>query len=102
MPMAAVQHPNVSWIVCDQNAPGVFRCACQICGASMQSPGSGQAADQFARVHSAHSSPAASPTHYGAGDLIAKATGALGIKPCSPCEARRRALNGLFPNVWRR
>lgn len=68
----------------------------------MQSPGSGQAADQFARVHSAHQNPAPQPTHYGAGDLVAKATGALGIKPCAPCDKRRQQLNGLFPNVWRR
>lgn len=68
----------------------------------MAQRGTAQAADQFARVHSAHQSAAPQPTHYGAGDLIAKATGALGIKPCSPCEARRRALNGLLPNVWKR
>jgi hypothetical protein len=100
--MPALQHPNVPWIVCEQSAPGVFRCACQVCHASMQSPGSGQAADQFARVHSAHQNPAPQPTHYGAGDLVAKATGALGIKPCAPCDKRRQQLNGLFPNVWRR
>lgn len=100
--MPALQHPNVSWILCEQSSPGGFRCACQVCHASMLGPGSGQAADQFARVHSAHQSAAPQPTHYGAGDLVAKATGALGIKPCSPCEARRRALNGLFPSVWKR
>lgn len=98
--MSVVQHPNVSWILCEQSAPGVFRCVCQVCKAAMQGGGSAQAADAFARTHAAHQS--ASPTHYGAGDLIAKATGALGIKPCSPCEARRRALNGLLPSVWRR
>lgn len=99
--MPVVQHPNVPTVHCQQG-PGVYLCTCQICGASMGHPGSGQAADQFARVHSAHQPAAPAPTHYGAGDLVAKATGALGIKPCSPCEARRRALNGLFPNVWRR
>jgi hypothetical protein len=29
----------------------------------------------------------------GAGDVIAKVTAALGIKPCSPCQKRRERLN---------
>lgn len=41
-------------------------------------------------------------THMGMGDAVARVTGALGIKPCTPCEARRRALNGKFPRFWRR
>ena len=32
-------------------------------------------------------------TETGAGDLIAKVTTALGIKPCSPCQKRREQLN---------
>lgn len=42
------------------------------------------------------------PTHYGAGDLIAKATSAVGIKPCAPCEKRKAMMNNLFPKVWKR
>jgi hypothetical protein len=95
--MPAVQHPNVSWVVCENPAPGVFRCVCQVCNAAMAANASGQAADQFARVHSAHQS--ASPTHYGLGDLVAKVTSAVGVKPCSPCEARRRQMNGWAPRV---
>lgn len=38
----------------------------------------------------------------GAGDMIARATGALGIKPCKPCEKRKQMLNDRFPRVWRR
>ena len=98
-----VTHPNVSWIECHDagpSAPARFLCVCRVCGAQQQEYGSGQAADLFARAHAAHQS--ASPTHYGLGDLVAKATGALGIKPCSPCEARRRAMNGAFPQVMRR
>jgi len=96
-----IQHPNVSWVLCGQSIGGSsWQCSCQVCGAQMGSFGSAQAADAFARVHSAHQS--ASPTHYGLGDLIAKATSAVGIKPCSPCEARRRAMNGAFPQVLRK
>ena len=29
----------------------------------------------------------------GAGDVIAKVTTALGIKPCTPCQKRREQLN---------
>lgn len=33
----------------------------------------------------------------GLGDTIARITKRLGIEPCEPCEARRRALNERFP-----
>lgn len=33
----------------------------------------------------------------GLGDTIARITKRLGIEPCEPCEARRRALNARFP-----
>jgi len=33
----------------------------------------------------------------GVGDVIAAATKAVGIKPCSACEKRREALNRLMP-----
>lgn len=96
-----VRHPNVPWVTCGPSIGGSsWWCKCTVCGADMGQFGSAQAADMFARVHSAHQS--ASPTHYGLGDLIAKATSAVGIKPCSPCEARRRAMNGAFPQVMRR
>ena len=29
----------------------------------------------------------------GAGDLVAKVTAKIGIKPCSPCQKRREQLN---------
>lgn len=95
-----MQHPNVSWITCDAIAGGLFVCRCDVCGVAMQGPAPAMQADAFARAHAAHES--ASPTHYGLGDLAARATSAIGIKPCSPCEARRRALNGLMPQVMRR
>tara|TARA_R100001082_G_scaffold110915_2_gene92399 strand:+ start:13977 stop:14414 length:438 start_codon:yes stop_codon:yes gene_type:complete len=33
----------------------------------------------------------------GLGDTIAKATKAVGIKPCGKCQQRRKALNKMFP-----
>lgn len=33
------------------------------------------------------------PRGIGLGDAIAKVTKAVGIKPCAPCEERRRKLN---------
>lgn len=33
----------------------------------------------------------------GAGDLVAKVTKAVGIKPCAPCQKRRQWLNKYFP-----
>ena len=33
----------------------------------------------------------------GLGDTIAKITKAFGVKPCSKCEKRRKALNKAFP-----
>jgi hypothetical protein len=68
----------------------------------MPAGASGQVADAFARLHAQHQPAVPAQTHLGAGDLIAKFTGALGIKPCTPCEARKRALNGMFPRVMRR
>ena len=41
-------------------------------------------------------------THLGLGDVIAKATKALGFEPCAGCEERRQKLNRLFPNVMKR
>tara|TARA_R110002074_G_scaffold126609_2_gene264743 strand:+ start:131 stop:277 length:147 start_codon:yes stop_codon:yes gene_type:complete len=33
----------------------------------------------------------------GLGDTIEKITKAVGIKPCKPCAARKKALNKLVP-----
>lgn len=38
----------------------------------------------------------------GAGDLIAKAAKAVGIKPCGGCQRRREALNRLVPFTGRK
>jgi hypothetical protein len=38
----------------------------------------------------------------GAGDAVKAVTSRLGIGSCTPCEARRAQLNGMFPRFWRR
>jgi hypothetical protein len=35
------------------------------------------------------------------GDMVKKATGALGIRPCGGCERRRIALNAISPEKTR-
>lgn len=77
--MRVQQHPQVGFV-----------CTCENCGASahVQHP------QQFAKNHRC--------TRIGMGDVIARGTKALGVKPCSPCEERRRKLNGMFPSFWKR
>lgn len=36
----------------------------------------------------------------GIGDMIAKATAAVGIKPCGGCKGRQKTLNRIFPFAW--
>lgn len=38
----------------------------------------------------------------GLGDLVAKVTGAFGVKPCAPCKKRQQALNNAVPKIWPR
>jgi len=89
-----MQHPTFTWIHYAQFADGSIALVCQTCGA--QHRGSAPTADAFLATHSQHAS------HYGAGDVIAGITNRLGIKPCTPCEARKQALNKMLPRVWRR
>ena len=41
--------------------------------------------------------PAAEGPVRGLGDVVAKVTKAVGIKPCGPCQKRREALNRMVP-----
>jgi hypothetical protein len=93
-----MRHPQAPWIEFVKSPEGIaIRCTVCQTAAVRLAP---QQADQFVRNHTEHRSDAAS--HYGAGDLVARATKAMGITPCTPCEARRRALNEMFPRAWRR
>lgn len=37
------------------------------------------------------------PRARGAGDLVARATQAMGVRPCEPCKRRQQTLNRWFP-----
>ncbi len=96
--MTGQRHPQVEWILWTRTPQG-FAALCEVCGATATAA-TPQGIHAFAGEHQEHRSAAAG--HYGAGDLVARATKALGIETCSPCEARRRALNERLPRVWRR
>ena len=40
---------------------------------------------------------AQAPRMRGAGDVVARMTGAVGIKPCAPCKRRQAAMNRWWP-----
>jgi hypothetical protein len=88
------QVPHVAWVRTTQG----FAMRCQRCGQE-GTCGAPQGVDGFA---SAHQHLASVPQAMGLGDVVAAATKAVGIKPCTPCEARQRRLNALFPRVWGR
>lgn len=70
---------------------------CQICRVYGHAGASEEALEDFIDSHAEHESR--SPTHYGLGDAITQVSRSLGFQHCSPCEARRVALNGLVPRV---
>lgn len=96
--MAAAYHPRVRWVRLTQLPNGTVICQCDVCQQSAVANTAGHI-EAFAGQHAQHQS---SPTHYGAGDVIAGVTHRMGIKPCTPCEQRRRMLNGVLPRLWRR
>ena len=53
-------------------------------------------------IHEFAAAAAAAPGYAGAGDMVARMTGALGIQKCAPCAERQAALNRMMPRVWRR
>ena len=93
-----MRHAQVPWVEANPSPEGIT-VHCTVCGA-LATVATPQQANQIALQHQEHQSPA--PGHYGAGDAIARATKALGIEPCTPCEKRRQQLNGLLPRVWPR
>ncbi len=98
MTSRAYPHPNVPWVDWAQTPQGPWvRCTQCVVGGILAP---GQTIDGFAAAHSRCRQP--EPTHLGLGDVVARATGALGVKPCAPCKERQAALNRLMPRVWRR
>lgn len=85
------QVPHVAWVRTTQG----FAMRCQRCGVEATC-GASQGVDRFA---SDHQHPVPDRQAMGLGDVVAAVTKALGIKPCTPCEARQRRLNALFPKV---
>ena len=47
-------------------------------------------------------SPLAMVHRHGLGDVVAAATGAVGVKPCGGCKKRQQALNRATPSWARR
>jgi hypothetical protein len=92
------RHPQVQWVIF-QAGPRGIDVRCEVCGAAAGSLNPA-GLHQFAGAHRQHVSRATG--HYGAGDMVARATKALGMETCTPCEKRRMMLNGMMPRVWRR
>lgn len=91
------RHPQVPHVVWARTTQG-FAMRCQQCG-SEATAGAPGGVDAFA---SQHQHPAPQRQTMGLGDVVAAATKAVGIQPCTPCQARQAALNRLLPRVWRR
>ena len=51
---------------------------------------------KLARLNPRHQCPAGRRSR-GVGDVVARATRAVGVKPCAPCKQRQQALNFLLP-----
>ena len=94
-------HPDVPWVAVGEAqtyAGGMvaYQAQCQICQAEIL--GDADSVDLFASAHASHVS--SSPTHLGMGDLVSKLAKSLGfVKPCTPCEERRQAMNAAVPRV---
>jgi len=72
---------------------------CRACGSGGRMNGDDEIR-RFTVEHSQHNSTAQG--YYGAGDLIAKAAQAVGVKGCAECEKRRVRANRALPRVWKR
>jgi hypothetical protein len=89
------QHPTVQWVRLQALPNGELAMVCDVCKQAINASTSAQAA-AFMQAHAQHT---AAPTHYGIGDAVARATKALGVKTCPPCEMRRRKMNNFLPRV---
>jgi hypothetical protein len=95
---------DIPWVEVQQGSGGWIG-RCTVCGETRGGRAGLRASGEissFAMRHRAHTAPAGS---IGLGDVvaaIAKPIAALlGRKPCTPCEARRRALNrARIPRPW--
>jgi hypothetical protein len=83
--------PEIPWVAVAAVGPGTYLAECEVCGASASGDPGVVAA--FGQAHQAHTANG----YMGLGDAIAAVAKpiarAFGQEPCTPCEARRRALN---------
>lgn len=89
------RHPSVPWILFRMLPQGGFLVVNERTREQMH------ASDAMA-LHSYAADQARVPGHIGAGDVVASAAKAMGFKQCTPCAARRAAMNAAMPRVWRR
>jgi len=75
--------------------PDVYMATCEACNGVMTSHEAADV-DVFAATHTTHHAPAG---YFGLGDAVAAIAKpiarAFGKAPCTPCEARQRALNEM-------
>jgi len=90
---------EIPWVSVEQYQR-TFGVHCEVCGVVGEVPTLGYV-NAFANEHREHR---AASDHFGLGDavhrLAAPIARAFGQKPCTPCEARRRQLNGLVRRPW--
>ena len=84
-----VQHPSVSWVFVLELPSGGWL-------VRNDQTGSYEAALNKEELIRKIVSASVSEHHFALGELVHKATTAVGIKPCKPCELRRAWLNQLF------
>ena len=84
---------TLPWVTVERARDGTFYVNCDVCGA----PGEGLSIEdvhRYAAAHRAHTAPRGT---FGIGDAVHAVAGpiakAFGKAPCTPCEARRHAMN---------
>lgn len=86
--------PEIQWVLVDPRQNGIDA-YCEVCGVGGLQRSSHDVAS-FAQAHRTHQAPKGSLRLGDAFAAVAKPIArAMGQKPCSPCEARRRAMNDL-------
>jgi hypothetical protein len=89
------RHARVAWVLVRSAPQGGFYAYNERTGDQVYAP-------TEMGVHEFAADSARAPGHLGAGDLVARAAGALGLQKCSPCAERQAALNRMMPAVFRR
>lgn len=99
--MAQRFSPEIPWVLIAAGRTHGGEIYCEVCGERAW-VGDRQSVDAFVYSHREHT---AGDGYIGAGDAFAAIAkpiaNAFGAAPCTPCEARRRALNQFrFPRPW--